>query len=251
LSRRIAALVRRIVGVLTLLVVAACGGDADTSARTQTESASSASLERSSDAACEVLTDLVAHESSTNFEDLEAMREAAPITAALLAGLAAAAPEEITADVDVLRDAVGDWQRTIENPEFLLEPDTSYVWQTAQSQKASQALIAWADDNCPAGIDAEALQPVTLTLCLPASADADDVQALFARTSTPSDTGRGEDLLEGVQSVSAHVRGVEVTLSRLISPEQKAELVAILGAPPVVEVIEGQGHASCEESGDS
>jgi len=51
--------------------------------------------------------------------------------------------------------------------------------------------------------------------------------------------------------VSAQVRGVEVTLSRLISPEQKAELVAILGAPPVVEVIEGQGDASCEESGDS
>lgn len=207
-------------------------------------SASGADRENSSDDACELLTDLVALESRTNFEDLQAMREAAPIIAALLAGLAAAAPEEITADVHALRDAVGDWQRTIEDSEFVLDPDTFYVWQTARSQEASQALSAWADDNCPAGINAEALQPVTLMLCLPTNADADDVQAIIARTSTPSDTGTGEDLLEGLQSVSARLRGVEVTLSRLISPERKAELVAILGAPPVVELIEGEG--SCE-----
>ena len=78
-------------------------------------------------------------------------------------------------------------------------------------------------------------------LCLPANAEADDVQALVARASTPSDTGRGNDLLEGIQSVSAQLRGVAVTLSPLVSPEQKAEIVAILGAPPVIDVIEGDG----------
>jgi len=71
---------------------------------------------------------------------------------------------------------VRDWQRTVEDRDFSLDPDTFYVWQTAQSQQASKALISWADDNCPAGIEAEALQPVTLMLCLPANAEAEDVR---------------------------------------------------------------------------
>lgn len=220
---------------VVLVLTSGCGGDdSDPESAATTSGAPGADEE----AACGVLTDLVALESRTDFEDLEAMREAAPATAALLAELSEIAPEEIAEDVAVLADAVTDWRRTIEDPSFELDPDTFYIWQTGRSDEASRRLRSWADENCSASIDAEALLPVTLLLCLPAGATTDDVQALFARTSTPSDTGRGEALLDGIQGVSAREEGIAVDLDHLITPERKAELLDILGAPPVVEVLE-------------
>ncbi|MGQ0832147.1 MAG: hypothetical protein ACT4OV_10755 [Microthrixaceae bacterium] len=218
-----------------LLLTSSCGGETSEPEPAATTSEASGDDEV---AACDLLTDLVALESRTDFEDLDAMRGAAPATSALLTELLEVAPEEIGEDVVVLEGAVADWRRTIEDPTFELDPDTFYIWQTGPSQEASQRLRAWADENCAAGIDAEALRPVTLLVCLPAGSTSDEVQALFARTSTPSETGRGEDLLEGIQGVGAEQQGIAVELDHLITPERKAELIEILRAPPVVEVVE-------------
>lgn len=219
-----------------LLLTSACGGDDDRgadSASTSTEASAGDEV-----AVCGVLTDLVALESRTDFEELASMREAAPATADLLADLTDVAPDEIIGDVAVLEDAVADWRRTIEDPAFELDPDTLYLWQTEPSQEAGLRLRSWADENCDARIDTDALLPVTLLLCLPSGSSPDDVQALFERTSVPSETGRGVDLLEGIQGVSARQQGIAVDLDHLITPERKAELLDILGMPPVVEVIE-------------
>jgi len=220
---------------VVLLLASSCGGETS-----EPESAATTGEASGDDevAACDLLTDLVALESHTDFEDLDAMRRTAPATSALLTELLEVAPDEIGEDVAVLEDAVAHWRRTIEDPTFELDPDTFYIWQTGPSQEAGQQLRAWADETCAAGIDAEALLPVTLLVCLPAGSSSDDVQALFARTSTPSETGRGEDLLEGIQGVGARQQGVAVELDHLITPERKAELIDILGAPPVVEVVE-------------
>lgn len=81
-------------------------------------------------------------------------------------------------------------------------------------------------------------------VCLRADAKASDVQAVLARTSTPSETGKGNALLEGVAGVAARPRAVWVELDLSITPERKAQLVALLGAQPVEAVREGADSCS-------
>lgn len=228
--------------VAATLTVAACGAesgtdhqDADSDRTTVTTS------EVSLVAVCALLTDLVSVQSRTDGEDLESMRRQLPTMADLAADLVEIAPPQIRDDVRVLKDFIGEARRTVEDPDFVLDPDTLYIWETADTERAGAAIVSWADANCTDGIDNEALLPVTLELCLPDDADSDDVQALFDRTDQPSDTGTGVDLLNGIRSVAAGERSLEVELDALVSPERKAELLEILGAPPVVELVEGGG----------
>lgn len=177
---------------------------------------------------CRYLTDLVTLESHTRFDDLVAIRDVGPVLVELLVSSVAAAPGEVFTDVEVLRDHV-----------------IFSTWQSAASVQAGQNVVAWAEENCPTPIDAEAAREVHLVLCLPGGVDVDDVQALWERISTPHPSGRGTELLDGIQSAGANRHGLAIRLASWVAAERQHELVELLGAPPVVAVVEGRSDVVC------
>lgn len=188
---------------------------------------------------CDVVTKLVAANSRISGKDLASMRAEVPGMATLSAQLVEVAPGALRTEAVALADSIERWQSTIAKPDLVLEPDTLYLWETPEGHEAGQAILTWAVKNCEEPVDREALKPQAVLLCLPASATSGDVQAVLARASTPSKTGRGVELLEGIAGVAAQRRAVRIELDPRISPERKSQLLHVLGAPPVEAVREG------------
>lgn len=216
---------------LALAFVAACGDGSR---------AGPAGVERaaSTQEACALITEMRTVESETDGEDLTSLRAQAPRFAEVAASLAEAAPSAIKEEARILSDHANEHMARLQDPSLALEPDVLYIWGTDESIQAGQALRGWAEGNCAESIDRHALRPEELSLCLPRGATRDDVQALFDRTSEPSPTGRGVSHLDGIVGVGAQSRSLYVELDRLITPERREELLAILSAPPVEAVVE-------------
>jgi hypothetical protein len=196
----------------------------------------------SDSAVCGVLTELVNVQTHMEVRNLELMRAQVPHMADVAHELTAIAPDDIRDEARVLSGFIDQWRTTIEDPAFVLDPNTFYIWETAQTQEAGKAIAVWAQANCAESIQREALTSTKVLVCLPAGATSDDVQALFARTQVPSKTGRGVDLLDGIGGVGARRQGIAVEFDAFITPERKAEVIAILEAPPVVSVGEDVGE---------
>jgi hypothetical protein len=216
------------------LVVAACSGGGTAAPEVGGDGAST-------DEACGLLTELVSIESQTDGDDLASLRAHAPRSAEVADSLVDTAPSDIKEDARVVSDRAEEHLRVVEDPSLVLDPNVGYIWATDESLRAGEALREWAERNCAESIDRRALTPQPLSLCLPPGSTRDDVQALFERTSEPSPTGRGEMHLDGIVAVAAQSQGIYVELDRLITHERKAELLAILRAPPVQAVVEGGG----------
>ena len=193
---------------------------------------------------CSLLTKIVATGSRINGDDLVSMRAHVPALAEMSVALAEVAPKAIRIEAQVLNESTELWRSTIEKRDLVLTPNTTYLWATAESQDAGEKIRQWSVSNCDEPIDREALKPGTLMVCLRADATANDVQAVLARTSTPSKTGKGSALVEGVIGVAARSRAVWVELDRFITPARKTQLVALLGARPVEAVREGADSCS-------
>lgn len=193
----------------------------------------------SNEEVCNLLTKMVAADSRIRRDDLASMRAQVPALAQTTAQFASSAPKAIRAEARVLNESTELWRSTIEKRDLVLAPDTLYLWATAETQEAAQTIRQWAVSNCSEPVDRDALKPGTLLVCLRATATSKDVQAVLARTSTPSKTGRGNALLEGITGVAARPRGVWVELDPFITPARKAQLVARLGVSPVEAVREG------------
>lgn len=81
-----------------------------------------------------------------------------------------------------------------------------------------------------------------LLVCLGPDASSADVQTLLSeRTSVPSDTGVGTDLVEGIIAVAVRTHGIVVELDPLITADRRDELIAMLEEEPVVSVDAGEG----------
>jgi hypothetical protein len=222
--------------------LAGCGKD---TAPTLAAGSSGSSEGVSSDSAvCGVLTELVKVQTHMDVRNLEAMQAQVPHMADVAHELTAVAPDDIRDEARVLSGFIDQWRTTIEDPAFVLDPNTLYIWETAQTQDAGKAIAVWAQANCAESIQREALTSTSVLVCLPPGATSDDVQSLFARTQVPSKTGRGVDLLDGIGGVSARHQGIAVELDAFVSPERKSELIAILAAPPVVSVGEDVGDCN-------
>ena len=187
---------------------------------------------------CDVVTKLVAANSRVSGKDLASMRAEVPGMAALSGQLLEAAPRALHTEAVALADSIERWQSTIANPDLVLDPNTLYLWETPEGHQAGQAILTWAAKNCERPVEREALKSQAVLLCLPASATSGDVQAVLARASTPSKTGRGVELLEGIAGVAAQRRAVGIELDPRISPERKSQLLRLLGGSPVEAVRE-------------
>jgi len=187
---------------------------------------------------CSALTKIAAADSRIDRRDLASMRAQVPPLAELTAAFAEIAPKAIRTEAQALSESTQLWRSTVEKPDLVLTPNISYLWATADSQAAGEKIRQWSLSNCVEPVDRETLKPGTFMVCLPADATAKDVQAVLGRTSTPSKTGKGYDLLEGITGVAARPRAVWVELDPFITPARKAQLRTILGAPPVEVVRE-------------
>lgn len=186
---------------------------------------------------CDLLTKMTTADSRMDGNDLASMRAQVPALAELSTELAAVAPEAIRAEAEVVRESIKLWRSIIAAPDLVLKENTSYLWATDETVAAGEELRQWGVDNCDEPLDREALEQVTLLVCLPEGSKSNDVQALFSRVHTPSTTGRGNVLLEGITGVGARERAIAVELDPLITPERKGELLAILSSPPVESVL--------------
>ena len=187
---------------------------------------------------CNMLTKIAAAESRIDQRDLASMRARVPSLAEMSAALAETAPKAIRSEAQVLSDSIQLWRSTVEKLDLVLTPNTLYLWTTADSQAAGEKIRQWSLSNCAEPIDRETLRPGTLMVCLRADATTKEVQAVLSRTSTPSKTGKGYDLLDGITGVAAQPRAVSVELDPFITPARKAQLRTLLGAPPVAVVRE-------------
>lgn len=87
-----------------------------------------------------------------------------------------------------------------------------------------------------------AVEAAVLLVCLGPDASSADVQTLLSeRTSVPSDTGVGTDLVVGIIAVAVRTHGIVVELDPLITADRRDELIAMLEAEPVVSVDAGEG----------
>jgi hypothetical protein len=193
---------------------------------------------------CNLLTKIVAADSRIDRRDLASMRAQVPALSEMSAELAEIAPKAIRTEAQALSENTQLWRSTVEKPDLVLTPNTTYLWATPDSQAAGEKIRQWSLGNCDEPVDRESLKPGVFMVCLRADATAKDVQSVLGRTSIPSKTGKGNELLEGIAGVAARPRAVWVELDPFITPARKAQLRALLGAPPVDVVRENTDGCS-------
>lgn len=187
---------------------------------------------------CNLLTKIAAADSRIDRRDLASMRAQVPALSEMSVALAEIAPKAIRTEARVLSESAQLWRSTVEKPDLVLTPNILYLWATPDAQAAGGRIREWSLRNCAEPVDRETLKPGTFMVCLRADATSKDVQAVLSRTSMPSKTGKGNELLDGISGVAARPRAVWVELDPFITPSRKTQLRTLLGAPPVEVVRE-------------
>jgi hypothetical protein len=223
------------------VLLSGCGGP-----RTPNLAASgpSSSGSKSTATSCDLLTKMSTEESLVNNADLASIHDHLPKLVALADRLVRQAPSTLRADATVMADQVHEALKLMSVPGF--DPAHEGFPQTPKSLTSADLIRSWADSNCKAPIDRNANKANELVVCLAAGSGSDAVQLLLARTSTPSPTGNGDDLLPGIAGVSAGEDAISVNLDPFITPDQEAHLKEVLGSAPVVAIRESVANGNVE-----
>jgi hypothetical protein len=190
--------------------------------------------------ACRVLAELTAVDATFRFDDAVQVRRDIAKSNELARRFVAEAPDEIRAEAVAqlrnlrrIRDVVAD-------PAYSPSEADGRSWQTATSLENAEAIATWGHDACPATAFRDVPTSERVAFCLRHGATSDEVSALMDRTSAPSPSGRGIDLLDGITSVANAGYGIWIEFDARTTEARRNELLATLGAPPVVDVRHGE-----------
>jgi hypothetical protein len=190
--------------------------------------------------ACRALADLVKLDATFRYDDAAQVRADVAESIRLTDRFAAVAPVSIR---DAAREKVRQLRRVERiagDPAYVPSRSDGWMFQTDATLATSKRIGRWASDECPKGRFDDLPQPEPVAVCLTPGASEDEVQALMSRASVPSPTGRGEDLLDGVTEVANIGGGVRITFEPQATDARRNEVLAVLGAPPVVDVLRGE-----------
>jgi hypothetical protein len=131
-------------------------------------------------------------------------------------------------------------ERIVGDPAYVPSKSDGWALQTDASLESSRRIGGWARDECPKAVFENVPQPEPVAVCLTPDASEDEVQTLMSRASVPSPTGRGEELLDGITEVANIGWGVRIVFEPQVTDARRNEVLAVLGAPPVVDVLRGE-----------
>jgi hypothetical protein len=223
---------------LALALGACADSSEDASTADSSRPETSTSVAPDEDAACAAMSDFLTASSEIDGDDLDSLRDGFGHLVVATEDLRAAAPEPIADAAADLHEWAIETDEVVSDPEFELDPDTLYVWDTPSGAEAGEALAAWAEAAC--GDISDGIRPdVVLVLCLGSGAGDDVFEEVKPRLEVPRDDGEGIDLPAGIQGISWDYSNgeIDVELDRFITPEEREVLEQALREPPVLDVV--------------
>jgi hypothetical protein len=190
--------------------------------------------------ACRALADLAKLDATFRYDDAAQVRADVAESIRLTDRFVAVAPVSIR---DAARQKLRQIRRVeqiTKKPAYVPSDSDGWMFQTDATLATSKRIGRWARDECPKGLFDDLPQPEPVAVCLNPDASEDEVQALMGRAFVPSPTGRGEDMLDGITEVANIGWGVRITFEPQATDARRNEVLAVLGAPPVVDVLRGE-----------
>jgi hypothetical protein len=190
--------------------------------------------------ACRTLADLVKLDATFRYDDAAQVRADVAESIRLTDRFATLAPERIRESAREKVRQLRRVERITNNPAYVPSDRDGWMFQTDATLATSKRIGRWARDECPKALFDDVPQPEPVAVCLTPDASEDEVQALMSRASVPSPTGRGVDLLDGITEVANIGWGVRITFEPQATEARRNEVLVVLGAPPVVDVLRGE-----------